>query len=177
MTRKCFRKIVSVFPKPIGKLYSKFENLIIYVFYGVLTTLVNYIAHFGLRFAFTDLTGVDTASLSAILKATENSGVSSSAATTFSWVVALIFAFFVNKFFVFEADDRSKSAYLKEFLSFAGGRLFSYLCELLIMFVCVDVCHLNELIIKLACGVVVMILNYFFSKFLVFRKKNNTNDK
>lgn len=173
MTKKCFRKIVSVFPKPVRQLYDRLENLIIYVFYGVLTTLVNYVAHFGLRFLFTDFTGAEM-TLTGMLKASENSAVSSAAATTFAWVTACVFAFFVNKFFVFESKDTSGGALSREFLTFVSGRLFSYGCELAIMFVCVDVKGMNELIVKLLCGVLVMILNYFLSKFLVFRKGKST---
>ena len=69
MTRKTFRKIFSILPKPLCELCMKFENVIIYVFYGVLTTLINYVSHFGLRLAFTDFSGVDTHSFSAVMAA------------------------------------------------------------------------------------------------------------
>lgn len=171
MTRNCFRKIYSVLPSPLEKLCLKFENAIIYIFYGVLTTVLNYIAHFGLRLAFTDFSQVDEYSFSSVMQAMENSAVSSAGAATFAWIIALIFAFFVNKFFVFESKSTNAGSLAKEFTAFAGGRIFSYGCEVLIMFVFVDQLHLNELIIKLVCNVIVMILNYLFSKFLVFRKK------
>ncbi|MBQ7784002.1 MAG: GtrA family protein [Oscillospiraceae bacterium] len=176
MTRNMFRKIFAIFPKPLCELLMKLENLIVYVFYGVLATLINYVAHFGLRIAFTDFRGVDTRSFTAVMIASENSAVSSAAAATFAWVVALIFAFFTNKFFVFESKDTDRKTFAKEFVSFAGGRLFSYGCEVAIMFIFVDVMRLNELVIKLICGIIVMILNYIFSKLLVFRKKKSADD-
>ncbi len=177
MTRKTFRKIFSILPKPLCELCMKFENVIIYVFYGVLTTLINYVSHFGLRLALTDFSGVDTHSFSAVMAAMENSAVSSAGAATFSWVVSMLFAFFTNKFFVFEAHDTTAKAYVKELLSFAGGRLFSYGCEVIIMFAFVDVMRFNELVVKLLCGILVMILNYFLSKLIVFRKKSADGDK
>lgn len=171
MTKNTFRKIYSILPDPLEKLCLKFENAIIYIFYGVVTTIINYAAHFGLRLAFADLSGIDEYSFGAVMSAMEDSAVSSAGAATFAWVVALIFAFFVNKFFVFEHKSTGRSEFAKEFLSFAGGRLFTYFCEIAIMFTFVDVMRFNELIVKLLCNILVMILNYIFSKFLVFRKK------
>lgn len=175
MTKNTFRKIYSILPDPLEKLCLKFENAIIYIFYGVVTTIINYIAHFGLRLAFTDLSGIGEYTFGSVMSAMENSAVSSAGAATFAWVVSMVFAFFVNKFFVFEHKSTGRSEFAKEFFSFAGGRIFSYFCELAIMFICVDVMRLNELIIKLLCNVLVMILNYIFSKFLVFRKKKDQN--
>lgn len=174
MTRKMFRRIFSVLPRPLCELCMKMENMIVYVFYGVLTTLINYIAHFGLRLVFTDLNGVEK-SFSAIMAAMENSAVSSAGAATFSWIISVLFAFFTNKFFVFEAKDTSARTIARELAAFAGGRLFSYGCEVLIMFACVDVMKFNELAVKLLCGILVMILNYFLSKLIVFRKRKEEN--
>lgn len=174
MTRKMFRRIFGILPKPLCELCMKMENMIVYVFYGILTTLINYIAHFGLRLAFTDFTGAEK-SFAAVMAAMENSAVSSAGAATFAWIISVLFAFFTNKFFVFEAKDTSAHTMARELAVFAGGRLFSYGCEVLIMFVCVDVMRMNELVVKLLCGILVMILNYFLSKLLVFRKKKEEN--
>lgn len=171
MDKEFFRKIYRLLPGPLGKICMRFENAIIYIFYGALTTVVNYVAHFGLRIAFTDLTGVER-SFTAISQAVnERSAISSAAATTIAWAVSLIFAFFVNKFFVFEAKERTIYAMGKEFLAFTGGRLFSFGCEVVIMKITVDNLGLNELAMKLAASVVVLILNYVFSKLIVFKKK------
>lgn len=171
MNKEFFRKIYAILPSPLEKICLKFENAIIYIFYGVLATIINYAAHFGLRLAFSDLSALEGKSLSALLKVMEDSAVSSAGAATFAWIVAVIFAFFTNKYFVFESAEKSKKGIGKEFVSFIGGRLFSYGCELAIMFILVDRLHLNELIIKIAANVVVLILNYIFSKFLVFAKR------
>lgn len=170
MTKKMLEKIAAVFPKPLGDLINRFEDMIIYIFYGVLTTLVNYIVHFGIRLAFTDLTG-DERSLSGLLEAMQHSRVSSSAAASAAWAAALVFAFFTNKFFVFESKDTSAKAYAREFTAFAGGRLFSFGCELVIIFFFVDMMKLNELAVKLLCGVFVIVLNFVISKLLVFKKR------
>ncbi len=170
MNKAFFRKIYSIFPKPLEDLLLKFENAIIYIFYGALATVINYVAHFGLRLAFTDIPK-GTGLFEALRLAEETSRVSSSGAAAFAWVTAVIFAFFTNKYFVFESQG--KEGIFREFVTFTSGRLFSFGCELLIMFVFVDKLHLNEVVIKLLANIVVLILNYFVSKLLVFRKKNS----
>ncbi len=177
MTKKFFRKIYSILPSPAEKLCLKYENGIIYIFYGVLTTLVNYTVHFGLRLAFADLPPQDALTFQSLIDSMANSAVSSAGAATVSWIVSVIFAFYVNKIFVFEKKSTVKGETLREFLTFSGGRIFSYGCELAIMFTFVDMLHFNELIVKLMCGIVVMILNYFLSKFLVFTKNNKENSR
>ncbi|MBQ5330665.1 MAG: GtrA family protein [Oscillospiraceae bacterium] len=168
MNKEFFRKIYRILPKPLCELCMKFENAIIYIFYGALATLINYVSHFGIRLAFTDIPK-GTGLLDALRLAEETSRIPSIGATGFAWVTAVIFAFFTNKYFVFEKPGREGMG--KEFLEFTGGRLFSLGCELLIMWLFVDVLHLNELVIKLAANVVVLILNYFISKLIVFKAK------
>ncbi len=170
MTKKAFRKIYSIFPKPVEKLFLRLENMIIYVFYGVLATIVNYAVHFGVRIAFADIPPAEELSYRTVMDAIENSAVSSAGASSIAWAAALVFAFFCNKFFVFESKGGSAANTFREFFTFAGGRIFSYGCEVLIMFVCVDVNHFNELIVKLLCNILVMVLNYIVSRLFVFRK-------
>lgn len=172
MNKEFFRKIYAILPGPLEKLCLKFENAIIYIFYGALTTILNYVVHFGLRLAFTDFSGLEERTFSSVVKAMEGSAIPSSAATVIAWIVSLIFAFFVNKFFVFESKNTDGVSITKQFASFTGGRLFSFSCELLIMFVFVDLLHFNEILTKLASNVIVLILNYVFSKFIVFKEKN-----
>lgn len=167
MTKECFRRIYRIFPKPLERLLLKAENAIIYIFYGTLTTLVNYVTHFGLRIAFADIPA--GATLTQIYEASQASAVSSSGAAAAAWIAAVVFSFFVNKYFVFE--KRGRQGILKEFAAFTAGRLFSFGCEVAIMFVFVDRLGLNELVIKLASNVLVLIMNYFISKLLVFRQK------
>lgn len=170
MTKEHFRRIYALLPSKLEALCLKTENAIIYIFYGALTTLINYVVHFALRIKFSDIP--EGEGLSEILSYTQKSGISSSGAAAAAWIAAVLFAFFTNKFFVFES--KKKDGIIKELAVFAGGRLFSFGCELVIMWLFVDRMHMNELVIKLAASVFVLILNYFLSKFLVFKKKENT---
>lgn len=174
MNKEFFRKIYKLLPKPLCELCLKAENAIIYIFYGALTTAVNFIAHFGLRFAFTDIPE-ETSLFDALALAEEHSRISSTAAAAIAWILAVLFAFFTNKYFVFE--KKQSSGMLRELFGFTAGRLFSFGCEQVMMYAFVEKMHLNELFIKVLASIVVLILNYFISKLIVFRDKKNKDEK
>lgn len=169
MTKSHFRKLYALLPEKLRDICLKAENGIIYIFYGALTTLINYIVHFALRIALSDIP--DGASLDTILRAAQNSAISSAGAAAVAWTIAVLFAFFTNKYFVFESKE--KSGILRELAVFTAGRLFSFGCEIAVMWLFVDRMHFNELFIKLMVSILIIILNYFLSKFLVFKKKDN----
>ncbi|MBR4767031.1 MAG: GtrA family protein, partial [Clostridia bacterium] len=87
-----------------------------------------------------------------------------------AWVAGVLFAFFTNKLFVFESKSWAPSVAAKEFTGFVGARTFSLFVELLCMFLFVTIMNLNELLSKIFVGVIVVVLNYVFSKLLIFRK-------
>ena len=84
-------------------------------------------------------------------------------------MAGVIFAFFTNKFIVFEA--KQKKGFWVELGSFVLARVVTGVLDMLIMLVFVDYLHLNDLVIKIVSNIVVIILNYVFSKFIIFRKK------
>lgn len=145
------------------KLFKKHRELIIYIIVGGLTTVVNYIIHFGLRF------------LSA------NYYVALSAA----WLGSVLFAYVANRVFVFESKAKGK-AQIKEFALFFSARVFSYGLELLISFIFIDLAHadsiiwqpdfidtiipVGELIVKTGAQVIIVLSNYIFSKLVIFKK-------
>ena len=126
-------------------------EIITYLICGVLTTAVNYISYFFFRAL--DL----NVFFSNIL----------------AWVTAVIFAFWVNKVFVFLSSSWSLSTVLKELIPFLTCRALSLAFDTGFMVAAVDVCHLGEGFSKIASNVFVMIMNYFASK-LIFRKKKQT---
>lgn len=148
----------------IKELYLKYKELILYIFFGGLTTLVNFVAY--LLF---DL--IIPSKLYLI--------------TNFiAWILAALFAYFVNKIFVFVSTSWSPRVVLKEGLEFFGARVFSLIVEELgmfmfvdgfnfkdISFVCLGFTVTGALIAKLILAVIVVILNYFFSKFIIFKKE------
>ena len=131
------------------KIWKKHESVFVYLIFGVLTTLVNYIAYF-LCYNLMQMSGV--------------------VSNAISWVVAVLFAFFTNKPFVFKSNDWSLPVTMQEFVRFVGCRVGSGLLETGIIFLTVDCMHWNGHVIKLACSVMVVIINYVASRFLVFVK-------
>lgn len=134
----------------IIELYRKYRELIRYGFWGVMTTLVNYVVYFGC----TKLAGIDYL-------------VSNVAA----WCVAVIFAFLVNKVFVFQAKAWDVKALLWEFGSFVSARILSGVMETGLLWLFVEQLHCSDAVIKIVAGVLVIIINYVFSKLIIFRKK------
>ena len=124
----------------------KHRQMIAYLFWGGATTAVNFICYFLLTRGFS----ADPVS-----------------ANIAAWAVSVIFAFFVNRCYVFHGEGNI----FREFFLFAGGRVFSGALETGILWLCVDILKFHDGIVKIAVAVLVVILNYIFSK-LIFRKKD-----
>lgn len=133
----------------LRKVYNKYREIIIYIFFGGLTTAVNFVVFFPLY---------------------NYLQVSATISNLIAWLAAVIFAFFVNKRFVFRNKDWSINALAEQAIRFAGCRIVSGLAETVLLFVTVDLLSLDGNIWKIVISVVVIILNYLGSKLLVFRK-------
>jgi len=93
--------------------------------------------------------------------------------TIIAWVIALIFAFVTNKIFVFESTNMQPVLVFKEAISFVAARLVSGLCDLGFMIFAVEIIHMDDFIAKIITNVFVVVINYLFSKLVIF-KKNKT---
>lgn len=133
----------------IRELIKKHWDIVTYLFFGVLTTAVNYIVYLPLY---------NLLHFSATLS------------NCIAWVAAVAFAFLTNKPFVFKSHDWSAGTVLPELTKFVGCRLGSGIAETLIIFLTVDILAWNGNLMKLFTSVLVVILNYVASKLLVFRK-------
>lgn len=83
-----------------------------------------------------------------------------------SWITSLIFAFYMNRKYVFKSQNKI----IKEFISFSLSRLLTLFLELIFMYIFVDLFKMNDMSAKLINLVIVFISNYLLSKFLVFKK-------
>ncbi len=83
--------------------------------------------------------------------------------------MAVFFAYITNKFWVFGSKEIKFNYVLKEISSFVGCRLFSGGIEMLIMFIMISVLNINDFVVKIVTNVIVVILNYIFSKLVIFR--------
>lgn len=138
--------------KHIRHFVEKHKELISYIFWGAASTAVNY----GIYFLCTKPLQLDYLVSNVI-----------------AWVVSVAFAFVVNKLFVFESKSLVAKTVLSELWKFVSARIFSGMLETGILFVFVTLMHMNDSVIKIAAGVIVIILNYVMSKLLIFNKIKN----
>ena len=141
----------------IKELIKKYRELILYVIFGALTTAVNYAVYFPIMF-FTGKTPLSESTRILI-------------AQVASWIVAVAFAFVTNKLIVFGDKDKSKAGLFRQITEFAGARLATLGSETVLLLLFVNVLHMNEYLAKIIVSVITVILNYFASKLVIFRKK------
>ncbi len=169
----------------IGKIIDKLftREMILYVIFGVLTTAVNLLAFwlFKKLFIAVGWSGVLNTLFTSLgwEKAMDflSDGSEYLDANTIAWVAGVLFAFFTNKLFVFESKSWKPSVAAKEFIAFVGARLFSFVVESVMMFVFVSLLNMHELIAKIIVAVVVIIMNYVFSKLFIFKNKDKAEAK
>ncbi len=150
----------------IKKLFLKYKEIISYVFFGVLATVVNLVS-----FKLFELI------LGEKLYLVTN---------VVSWLITVIFAYFTNKLWVFESKSWKANVVIKELIGFFGARIFSLVVEEAGLWLMIDICHMGNIswdilsvningnmIAKIIMQVVVVILNYVFSKLVIFKKKKN----
>ena len=179
MIEKIRKLLFKIFKKEgfIGKLIDKFftKEIVSYVFFGVMTTIVNLAVFYLTKklFAAIGWNGVFNTIVPEDSKIVElfSGGSEYLDANLIAWIAGVIFAFVTNKLFVFESKSWKPSVAGKEFTGFMSARVFSLVVEMLGMFVMVTLLVWNELVAKLIVGVIVIIINYIFSKLLIFKKK------
>ena len=93
--------------------------------------------------------------------------------TILAWFVSVIFAYVTNKLFVFESRSFAPKVMFPEIGAFFAARLFSGLLDLGIMYLFVDILHWHEMLMKILSNVLVIILNYLFSKLFIFKKPSS----
>jgi len=136
----------------IKELYNKYKEIINYLIFGVLTTVVSLIVYYLAVFTFLD----------------PDNAVQLQVANILSWVAGVAFAYITNRKYVFESTEKNK---LKEAGKFVMARVLTLAMDMLIMWLGVTILHFNDKIIKLISQVVIIVSNYIFSKIFVFRKE------
>ena len=136
--------------KKLTELFNKYREQIAYLFFGGLTTLVR-IGSFSLLYYYI-LTSNNLAS------------------NVISEIVAITFAYVTNKLFVFNSKTATTKAFLVEIISFYGVRAIASLLNVGAMFLLVDLLKFNALACKVIVTVIIIVLNYIFSKLFVFKK-------
>ena len=91
------------------------------------------------------------------------------AANIISWIIVVILMYILNRYFVFEKHATGFSAIMREIISFALARIFTLVLETFVVWLGIDVMHLNAIVVKTFAQILVIVLNYFFSKFFIFK--------
>ncbi|MDB0439182.1 teichoic acid glycosylation protein [Clostridioides difficile] len=129
-------------------IFKKHRETILYLFFGAFTTLINIISYL----FFTRVILFNFMIANAL-----------------SWIIAVLFAYVTNKFFVFKSMRVEIIFLFKEFLSFLNFRLLSGVIEMVIMYIMIDLLFVNDVIVKVITNIIVIILNYLFSKMIIFK--------
>ncbi len=126
-------------------------EILTYLIFGVLTTVVNIVVYFFFREVF---------------------GVHYAISNSIAWILSVLFAFVTNKKWVFKSQTNSLYEWSKEAFLFVAFRALSYVFDMGAMFVMLSVLHSSDLAAKIVSQIFVIVANYVFSKWFVFKSKN-----
>ena len=134
----------------LKKLFKKHKSFFMYGIFGVLTTVVNFMVYNLCYY---------------------KAGINNTVSNVLAWILAVAFAYITNKIWVFESKSWKMSVLRHELTAFVSCRLATGIMDLVIMYVCVDMLGWHAMLMKLASNVLVIILNYIFSKLIIFKKR------
>ncbi len=134
----------------IKQLLTKYQAIVLYGVFGVLTTLVNIASYWLMAHPL---------------------GMGTMVSTVLAWVFSVLFAYVTNRRWVFHSRATGAEAIVKEIVSFFACRVATGVIDWACMFVFVELLHFNDVIIKVLANIVVIILNYVGSRLFVFRQK------
>lgn len=136
----------------IKKIYQKYHEIINYLIFGVLTTIVSLGSYYLLTsFIFNP-----------------NDAIELQITNILSWIFAVTFAYFTNRKYVFNSNDKN---IIGEMVKFYLARLTSLLIDMLLMYIFVSYLKYNDKIIKVIVQIIVVTMNYIFSKILIFKNQ------
>ena len=138
----------------IKNLYIKYKEIINYLIFGILTTLVSLLTYYLLVFTILN----------------PNNPIELQLANIISWITCVTFAYITNRKYVFNSIDKNIK---KELIKFYSSRLSTLFLDMLIMFIFVTKLKFNDKIIKIIIQILIIILNYILSKLLVFKNKSS----
>lgn len=136
-------------------LFKKYKSFIAYAFFGVCTTLVNLLCYRLFYFVI---------------------GVLNVPSAVFAWLFAVLFAFVTNKLWVFESRSWVVGIVIPELIKFFACRIATGILDVAVMWFAVDKMQWNAMIWKFVSNVIVIVLNYFLSKLVIFVKKTEKSE-
>ena len=135
----------------IKKTYIKYKEIINYLFFGALTTIVSLATYY----------------LLVITVLNPNNPIQLQIANIISWITCVTFAYITNRKYVFNSKEKN---ILKEIFKFYSARFLLLLIDMILMHIFVSILHYNDKIIKIIIQIIIIISNYILSKLLIFKK-------
>ena len=151
----CLKILEKIHLKGLADWYRKYREAMRYLIFGALSTLVNILTY--------------TLFAKVILKGMSNETLIINISEIVSFIVAVLFAYVTNKLYVFDSKTDGKKQFIKEILSFFSCRIFTEIISILMMNSAVWF-NINDVLMKIISNVIVIILNYVFSKIFIFKK-------
>lgn len=133
--------------KKIRQLLMKYKEQLLYLFFGGLSFLV---------------------SISTFAYFEKVININELISNVLSWIVTVMFAFLTNRIWVFSSKTKNWKEFVRQMYSFYMGRVVTLILEELILLIFVTWLNLNSIVVKLIAQVIVIILNYIISKFIIF---------
>lgn len=135
------------------ELLKKYRGIIAYIVFGILTTVINVIVYYICYEIF---------------------GIINIISTIIAWFAAIVFAFVTNKKYVFDSKSWDKEIVLNEGIKFLSCRVGTGIIEVIMMICFVDILQVNGTLMKAITNVIVIIINYIFSRCVIFKKGTNS---
>lgn len=136
--------------KPLVSLYDKYREVWLYLFFGFLTTVINFLVYE----VFTKLFDVKY-----------------SISNVIAWILSVTFAYIVDRNIVFESQKNKITDIIKEIVLFFGARIMSLIIDMILMYIGVELLLVNDTVVKIISNIVVIIVNYLISKLIVFNRR------
>ena len=146
----CLKILEKIGLKALVSWYREHQEGMRYLVFGALTTLVNIVIYSLLYYMF---------------------NISNATSNVIAWILGATFAYVTNKYFVFKSKVSTKIELLKEIAYFYGCRVLTLIIDEAIMIIAVDKWGWNALFMKILANIIVIILNFVFSKILIFKNK------
>lgn len=134
----------------LRELFYKYQHVVLYGIFGVLTTVTNIVTYWLMAHVFQ---------------------LGTMPSTLIAWVTAVLFAYVTNRKWVFHSEAFGTENVLKELISFFVCRMATGVVDWAFMYVFVVLLHINDVFMKIVANILVIILNYIASKFVIFKTK------
>lgn len=152
--------------------HQKQYELLRYLIAGGLTTVLSMIISYGVCFLLADRPPMEGNPILWIIQCINLATKAQvSIANTLSWIIAVLFAFWINRVMVFQVKGGNAGAIVKELVQFAGGRLVSFFVFEQGLMLLLKTIGVSNFVNRIVVLIFVMVFNYVISKFWIFKEK------